>query len=851
MKRMFGKRLSALLLALVMVVGMVPAASAADADLTYTVDYDESVELKRGDFYDLFEEEEDEALYYVEFTDVDVDFDDYGYFEAYDEDDEIVELDANDIEGSYFYYFDSDVGSGDYCLNGLEFVAYDVADSITLTLEFTMWDEYEDWDYDGVLEIKVVGEDDEDDDDDEFTITYEVEEDDYVEFDRKDFEKLFEDEYKNKQFSHLVFDKITNFDECGYFEALDYNENTKKLDEDDLEDAYFYYNPADLWARGEYELGSVIFAADDDTDGELVTMEFTLYDEDEDYDLDGVLYIEIGDVKNSSSSSSSSSSSKTEKGDLHYEVEPDDKITIPRKDFKDFFEDEYDDFSYLVFDKVTNMDGNGEMEVTDMDDDDVDLDEADLEDGYFYYYADDMVDEDTDYELNGMTFWADEDANGELVTFEFTLYGEDKDDKVEGTMTIQIGETYSITEADFSSLRYSITGGTAWQINVNDIARFFEKQYPGSTFQYVKLMSVPSQGGLYYDYYNTSSRTQLTASNISGLNLYRDAYGNQAALNKLTYIPAGNNYTANILFTAYGTGGRSAMGALLIGVTKNTISEVYGITLKNTAQYLSPSNIYNAVYAATGMPLASIQLLQLPASSKGTITAGTGYYSFAANTSTYYTYASGTNPMSQLKFVPATNYTGSVDIPYLAYDASGNPIAYGKIGIGVVSSVKSFSDITASTWCKKYVLELADANVIGGYNDNTFKPNNTITYGAALKLVTLAAGHGEKAPTGSHTFSGYLTYAQQKGWVTGNVNLSGNITRLQIAQLAAKAMGLSVSGLSSTRPFTDTADVYVQALNAAGIIEGYFSNGSYAYRPNNTLTRGQVSAIVWRMRNYD
>ena len=71
----------------------------------------------------------------------------------------------------------------------------------------------------------------------------------------------------------------------------------------------------------------------------------------------------------------------------------------------------------------------------------------------------------------------------------------------------------------------------------------------------------------------------------------------------------------------------------------------------------------------------------------------------------------------------------------------------------------------------------------------------------------------------------------------------------KIAQIAAKALKLPTSGLPSKKPFTDTNDVYVQALNAAGIIEGYFSNGTSTYKPNNTLTRGQVSAIVWRMKN--
>ena len=115
----------------------------------------------------------------------------------------------------------------------------------------------------------------------------------------------------------------------------------------------------------------------------------------------------------------------------------------------------------------------------------------------------------------------------------------------------------------------------------------------------------------------------------------------------------------------------------------------------------------------------------------------------------------------------------------------------------------------------------------------------------------LAAGYPEQKPTGSHTFSGYLSKAQSDGLVSGSVNLDQPITRLQVSQLAAKAMKLDISNLSSTHPFTDTADVYVQALNAAGIVEGYFSNGTSTFKPSNTLTRGQLSAIVWRMRNYE
>ena len=201
--------------------------------------------------------------------------------------------------------------------------------------------------------------------------------------------------------------------------------------------------------------------------------------------------------------------------------------------------------------------------------------------------------------------------------------------------------------------------------------------------------------------------------------------------------------------------------------------------------------------------------------------------------------------------MPASGFTGSVEIPYVAYNASGNAIAMGKFSLGVVSSIPKFSDVTSSTWCYKYVVEMCDADVIDGYANGTFRPNNTVTYGQALKLIMLAAGYPVQEKTSTHWASGYLTKAKADKLISGTVNLDAPITRLAVAQIAAKAMELNTSDLSSVKPFTDTSDVYVQALSAAGIVEGYFSGGTSTFRPSNTLTRGQVSAIVWRMKNYN
>ena len=68
-----------------------------------------------------------------------------------------------------------------------------------------------------------------------------------------------------------------------------------------------------------------------------------------------------------------------------------------------------------------------------------------------------------------------------------------------------------------------------------------------------------------------------------------------------------------------------------------------------------------------------------------------------------------------------------------------------------------------------------------------------------------------------------------------------NLRQIDMADINAKEYAKQLKGFGAT----------VVTLNAAGIIEGYFANGTSTYKPGNTLTRGQLSAIVWRMRNYD
>ena len=826
MSRFWKTKLPAFLLAVVMVVGMVPAALAADADITYKVNAGEKVELKASSFKTLFEKKYSNFCA-LRFTDTDG-FDDYGRFYTDNYNGKKTYLDEEDMEDAYFYYSTKDMTDEDtdFALSGLTFDADDDAKSTTLTMKFTLYGSNWSSRVTGTLELNVKRDGSGDED-----IVWEIDPDEEIAFDRRDFRDLFEEEYSN--FSYMEFTDAEGLDDYGALYTYDQeNEEVIRLREDDVEDYKFYYTSTDM----DYLISSLTFCADKDADGKVVTLAFTLYGKTKSQTVDGTLVIKIGDVKET-----------PKKSDISYTAQPEEETKFDPEDFNNFYQKEYSgDVLYIRFTGSDNLktstgklyyryDSRNEQSFT----------ATDLKDYYFYYNEDDLPeDDDRCFPLEDLSFVAAKGFSG-TVTLDFTAY-RSSSKKVTGTLSITTEKSGTTTVA-VSSVRYYTTSGTAVQISGNDIARAYAKQYPGSTLQSVELLSAPAVGGLYYDYYS-SGRVQLTGTSVTGQAFYISPTGTQRDLNKLTYVPSGTNYCAYIAFTAKGTGNHAMLGSITISVTKSLVSEIYGATPKNTAVTLPASSFYNAVYTATGKALNSIQLLELPAAAVGTVKLADGT---KADLSTKYTYADGTKSIGKLRFIPATNYSGSVELPYMAYDKDGTAIAAGKFCLGVVSSVKSFSDVPSNSWCYKYVTELSDAGVIDGYAGGTFKEKNAITYGAALKLIMLAAGYPEQAPTVSGSpFSGYLAKARSEGIITrSNVDLTKPITRQQVAQIAAGAMKLTST--AGAKNFTDTSDDSVLALNAAGIVEGYFSGGTYTFKPNATLTRGQVSAIVWRMRNYN
>lgn len=156
-----------------------------------------------------------------------------------------------------------------------------------------------------------------------------------------------------------------------------------------------------------------------------------------------------------------------------------------------------------------------------------------------------------------------------------------------------------------------------------------------------------------------------------------------------------------------------------------------------------------------------------------------------------------------------------------------------------------FSDMYASAWYYDYVNDLYNQGVINGYEDYTFRPERTVTTGEALKMILLASGYGEAEPVTSHWASGYHYLALEYGILDqGDItDLDVPITRAMMAKITANALG--IEQIFDISAYSDCDNKYACALYDWGITEGY-EDGTF--RPERSLTRAELSTIVWRIQ---
>ncbi len=176
----------------------------------------------------------------------------------------------------------------------------------------------------------------------------------------------------------------------------------------------------------------------------------------------------------------------------------------------------------------------------------------------------------------------------------------------------------------------------------------------------------------------------------------------------------------------------------------------------------------------------------------------------------------------------------------------------------------AFSDVTFKHWAYNDIKDLTLKQLIQGYPDETFKPDNNISVKEFMTMLSRLIAKNEVESTVVKNFKepGLIkedwAYIEVKSILNklsdGNLlkfnktNLDRHITREEVAFLISNVVELKTGHIRENRSLNDViSSQYYLEINELinnGIIQGYPDN---TFKPKNNITRAEVSAMFNRM----
>ncbi|MRN52921.1 ice-binding family protein [Paenibacillus monticola] len=162
-------------------------------------------------------------------------------------------------------------------------------------------------------------------------------------------------------------------------------------------------------------------------------------------------------------------------------------------------------------------------------------------------------------------------------------------------------------------------------------------------------------------------------------------------------------------------------------------------------------------------------------------------------------------------------------------------------------------------WAESQISKWIDKGFIKGYEDGSFKPNNTITRAEFMALVNRSFGFSaEAAISFSDVAPGNWAYVEvakavKAGYITGyengTIGVSKPISRQEVAVIIARLLGLPTTA-GSEASFQDSgliatwAKGAVDAAATSNILNGYAAD--HSFKPTNSITRAEAVVVLDR-----
>lgn len=182
----------------------------------------------------------------------------------------------------------------------------------------------------------------------------------------------------------------------------------------------------------------------------------------------------------------------------------------------------------------------------------------------------------------------------------------------------------------------------------------------------------------------------------------------------------------------------------------------------------------------------------------------------------------------------------------------------------------NFNDLKGAQWAMRYIASLASKQVFEGYEDGTFKPDNSVTRIEAITAAVRLMGLRDKAESAAAMQTklnfkdadkipswavGYVAVALENDLFTENddsVKPQEEANRLWATTLLVKALKLEAEAktkMNTTLTFKDANKIpagsvgYIEEAIEKKLVDGFEDN---TFRPGQNVTRAQLAALLDR-----
>lgn len=168
-----------------------------------------------------------------------------------------------------------------------------------------------------------------------------------------------------------------------------------------------------------------------------------------------------------------------------------------------------------------------------------------------------------------------------------------------------------------------------------------------------------------------------------------------------------------------------------------------------------------------------------------------------------------------------------------------------------------FSDVS-SHWAEDYIDYLSSQNVIGGFPDGTFRPNETLTRAQVsailaneLNLTLMSSNFPDVSSShwANDSIGAVVSQGLMSGYPDGTFKPNEPMTRAEVSSVIASAYNMTQS--TSNSPFSDVSQNHWAFSSIMAMVDNHITTGypDGTFKPSEPMTRAQFSVFLAKTIN--